>query len=92
MIENFKSKALKKFFVKGDDSKINPNHRKRIKRILFVLNNGKKLEDFNMPGWNFHPLKGNLKGMYAIEVSGNFRVIFRFENGKVMDVDYLDYH
>jgi len=46
----------------------------------------------NLPGLGLHPLKGSLKGFWAVMVSGNWRVIFRFENGNAIDVDYLDYH
>ncbi len=44
------------------------------------------------PGWGFHKLRGDLKDFYAVKVSGNWRVIFRFEDGDAYDVDYLDYH
>jgi plasmid maintenance system killer protein len=37
-------------------------------------------------------IRGKLKGYYAVNVSGNWRIIFRFEDGDVDDVDYLDYH
>jgi len=48
--------------------------------------------DMNYPGSNLHHLKGNLKQFFSVTVSGNWRIIFRFENGEVSDVDYLDYH
>ena len=32
------------------------------------------------------------RGFYAVTVSGNWRVIFRFEDGAALDVDYIDYH
>ena len=48
-------------------------------------------EDMNLPGFKLHLLAGNLKDNYAVTVSGNWRVIFRFEDGYVLDVDYLDY-
>ncbi|WP_420576869.1 type II toxin-antitoxin system RelE/ParE family toxin [Ekhidna sp.] len=92
MIETFKNKELEKFFKTGDGSKLNQANLKRIRRILFVLNNAKILEDINLPGWRLHSLKGKMKGHYAVDVSGNFRIIFRFNNSKVTDVDYLDYH
>jgi len=38
------------------------------------------------------PLKGELKGFWSVTVSGNWRVIFRFENGDAFDVDLVDYH
>jgi proteic killer suppression protein len=46
----------------------------------------------NLPGLSLHPLKGSLKNYWSVSVSGNWRVIFRFEDGYVLDVDYLDYH
>jgi proteic killer suppression protein len=46
----------------------------------------------DFPGSFLHPLKGQLKGYWAVRVSGNWRVIFRFEGGKALEVDYVDYH
>lgn len=46
----------------------------------------------NQPGYNFHPLKGDLIGFYAVNVSGNWRIVFRFEGENAADVDYVDYH
>ena len=46
----------------------------------------------NLPGFRLHQLSGQLRGYYAVVVSGNWRVIFRFEGGHAIDVDYLDYH
>jgi len=46
----------------------------------------------NLPGLRLHPLKGRRKGAWAVDVSGNWRVVFRFEGNDAVDVDYLDYH
>ena len=46
----------------------------------------------DIPGFRLHPLKGRKRGHYAVSVSGNWRVTFRFEDGNAVDVDYLDYH
>ncbi len=48
--------------------------------------------DVDLPGYRLHPLKGNLKGMWSISVSGTWRVTFRFEDGEIHDVDLVDYH
>jgi plasmid maintenance system killer protein len=40
----------------------------------------------------FPTLKGDLAGFWAVWVSGNWRVIFQFENGQAYDVDLIDYH
>ena len=46
----------------------------------------------NLPGLRLHPLKGQLKGAWAVDVSGNWRVVFRFAGHDAVDVDYVDYH
>ena len=46
----------------------------------------------NLPGFRLHELKGARRGHYAVSVSGNWRVTFRFEDGSAVDVDYVDYH
>ena len=35
----------------------------------------------DQPGYALHPLRGDLRGYWAVRVSGNWRVVFRFENG-----------
>jgi plasmid maintenance system killer protein len=49
-------------------------------------------EDMNPPGYRFHALKGDRKGTYAVSVSGNWRLTFRFVAGDAVDVDLEDYH
>ena len=44
------------------------------------------------PGWRLHRLKGDLSDLWAVTVSGNWRLVFRFEDGDALDVDYLDYN
>lgn len=46
----------------------------------------------NLPGFRLHALSGSLRGHYAVRVSANWRVTFRFEDGDAVDVDYTDYH
>ena len=64
----------------------------RLRLILARLDAIMAAEDMNLPGLSLHPLKGSLKNFWLVSVSGNWRVIFRFESGYVLDVDYLDYH
>ena len=49
-------------------------------------------DDMNVPGWSFHSLKGDLKGHYAVSVSGNWRMTFTFDGDHAVLVDYRDYH
>ena len=65
---------------------------KRLRYILALLETAFTVEDMNLPGLKLHQLKGDLIGFYAVSVSGNWRVIFRFEDGEAGDVDLLNYH
>ncbi len=92
MIKSWKHKGLKKFFMTGSLAGIQAKHKVRLKIILQRLNAAIAPEDLNLPGMGLHPLKGKLKGHYAVTVSGNWRIIFAFEGQDVILVDYLDYH
>ena len=65
---------------------------KRLRIRLDILNRATILEDVSLPGYDFHPLKGQRKGEYSISVTGNYRLTFRFENGEARDVNLEDYH
>ena len=91
-IKTFKHKGLKKFFESGSKSGIQAAHANKIGRILDRLNAATEVKDMDAPGYDFHPLKGNLKGFYSVHVNGNWTIIFRFENGEAKDVNLIDYH
>jgi proteic killer suppression protein len=71
---------------------VKPEHTVRLRLILARLDASTAAEDMNLPGLGLNRLKGSLKNYWSVSVSGNWRVIFRFEDGYVLDVDYLDYH
>ena len=48
--------------------------------------------DMDMPGFRLHSLRGGFKGLWAVTVRANWRVIFRFVDPDAFDVDYVDYH
>ena len=94
MIKSFKHKGLEKFFVTGSTKGIQAIHQRKLSHILTALNNAYQIDDLKLPGFNLHPLKGDLKGQWAITVQANWRVTFEFDE-KTKDVhivDYLDYH
>ena len=92
MIQSFKHRGLKRFFENNNARRVNPDHIRRLKRILATLDAASRPEEMDAPGWGLHKLRGDLKEFYAVKVSGNWRVIFRFDDGDAYDVDYLDYH
>jgi toxin HigB-1 len=92
MIKSFAHKGLKKFFESGSTAGIQAKHAERLRNILVFLNRAKQVGDMRLPGYDLHPLKGDLKGLWAVKVSGNWRLTFRFENGDAYVIDLMDYH
>ncbi len=92
MIKGFRHKGLSRFFSKGDYRSIPAQHAARLERQLDRLDAASRPEDMDLPGYRFHALKGDRKGVYAVSVSGNWRLTFRFEGDDAADVDLEDYH
>ena len=92
MIKNFQHKGLEKFFYDGNKKGIITSHASKLSTILDHLNFSKNIQDMNFPGSYLHPLLGNRKGFWAVKVSGNWRITFRFQKDNAYDVDYEDYH
>ena len=92
MIRSFKHKGLARFFETGSKSGIRSQHAVRLRLILGRLNAATQPEDMSLPGLRLHPLKGSRKGIWAVWVSGNWRVTFKFVGADAEVVDYEDYH
>jgi proteic killer suppression protein len=92
MIKSFSHKGLEKFFYDGIKKGIQAKHAKRIALILDYLDAAEFIEDMNFPGLDLHPLKGKKRDYWAVKVSGNWRIVFRFDDANAYDVGYLDYH
>ncbi|MCY4611892.1 MAG: type II toxin-antitoxin system RelE/ParE family toxin [Gammaproteobacteria bacterium] len=92
MIKTFRHRGLKEIYERGHSSKVAQSHVTKIMRILTVLDQSLSPTGMDIPGFRLHPLKGRMKGYYSVSVSANWRVVFRFEEGHALDVDYLDYH
>lgn len=92
MIRGFKSRVLRRFYERGDSSRIKPDHIETVREILARLDAALVPEDMDLPAYRLHRLRGNYQGFWAVTVRANWRVIFRFEEGHAIDVDYLDYH
>jgi proteic killer suppression protein len=67
-------KGVEKFFRTGSKAGIQARHADRLRLQLAMLDNARKPEDMNAPGWRLHPLRSNLKGHWAVTVSGNWRL------------------
>ena len=91
-IVSCKHRGLKRLYEKGDRRRINPLHLEKIELILADLDAAENILHMRRPGYRLHELQGRLAGRYAIDVSGNWRIIFSFEADQATDVDLVDYH
>lgn len=92
MIKSYAHKGLEKFAKTGNSSGIQAKHAKKLRLILARLDIAETVEEINFPGANLHQLKGNKKELWSVKVNGNWRITFKFENGDVYIVNYVDYH
>ena len=92
MIKSFAHKGLEAFFRTGSSKGIQAKHAERLARILDRLDAATEVRDMAAPGYDLHGLKGELAGHWAVKVSGNWRLTFRFEHGDAYVVNYQDYH
>jgi proteic killer suppression protein len=92
VIRSFKNKKLARFYETGSKAGIQAQHADRLRLILGRLSAASVPEDMGLPGLRLHQLKGPRKGTWAVWVSGNWRITFRFVAGDADVVDYEDYH
>lgn len=92
MIKSFRQRGVEKLFHTGSKAGIQPKHASKLRLQVFALDNAKRAEDMNAPGWKLHPLAGELKGHWAVRISGNWRLTFKSEGEDAVFVDYQDYH
>jgi len=92
MIRNFRHKGLQLFFEEDDGKKLPAEILNRIRLILSTLHAASTVEGMDVPTFRLHRLKGDMKGFFAVTVRANWRIIFRFEGGDALDVDFVDYH
>lgn len=92
MIVSFRHKGLKLLFEKGDRRRVLSDYADKIERILARLEEASEVGNMDLPGFRLHPLKGTFAGFWSVTVSGNWRIVFRFEGGHARDVDLIDYH
>ncbi|SIO06486.1 type II toxin-antitoxin system RelE/ParE family toxin [Chitinophaga niabensis] len=94
MIKNFKSKALRALWENDDASSLPAQQLRKILTMLDQLNTAKIIPDnlLGFKGWRIHQLRGPIKNVWSLTVTGNYRIVFLFEDGNAYNVDYLDYH
>ena len=84
-------KGLRALHEHDDPSRLSADWVARLRRILFRLQEATHPRDADAPGFRLHPLKGDRADWWSVHVTGNWRVVFRFEGGEVVEVDLIDY-
>jgi len=94
-LKKFRHKALKRLYEADDPKGLAADQVEKLRHILFALETAETVEQVGrFPGWRLHALKGELKGYWSLTVSGNWRLIFRFDQREntATDLDLIDYH
>jgi proteic killer suppression protein len=92
MIRSFRHKELGRFFATGSTRGIDARLAPKLNRILTALNAATEPTQLDAPSWRLHPLHGDREGQWSVWVTGNWRLVFVFEDGDAVDVDLVDYH
>jgi len=92
-IRSIRHRGLRRLYESGDRRDLPAAQVEKISDILLAIDEAAHAKEVGLfPGWRLRPLKGELKGFWSVTVSGNWRVIFRFEEGDAFDLDFVDYH
>ena len=92
MISGFRHRGLRRLYEREERRRFPPDQIEKIEDILARLDAATGPQDMNIPGYRLHRLSGDMADFWSVTVSANWRIIFRFEGGNVLEVDYLDYH
>lgn len=95
MLVRFSHKGLRQLHERGNSRGVPPAMADKLQKLLFALETAEALDELGLfPGWRLHPLKGDMKGLWSLTVTGNWRLIFRYNEGTntASEIDLIDYH
>jgi len=91
----FRHKGLRQLYEEDNAKSVPAETADKLRKTLFALETADELDQVaRFPGWRLHPLKGDLKGFWSLTVSGNWRLVFRYDEAANLagDLDLIDYH
>jgi proteic killer suppression protein len=91
VIRGFRHKGLEELFRNGRSGKVVAEIQRRALRRLDALEHAAALRDLNIPGFDFHPLRGKPQ-RYSLHVNGPWCVTFEWREGDAWFVDLEQYH
>lgn len=92
MIRSFRNKGLAELYRAGKSAKVRPDMQARALRRLDALNAASDPEELNIPGFDFHPLKGHKPTRYTLHINGPWCITFAWADGEALHVDLEQYH
>ena len=91
----FRHKGLRQLYETGKSKGLPHPMADKLRKLLFALETAGDVTQLSrFPGWRLHPLKGELQGLWSLAVTGNWRLVFRYdeETNAANDIDLFDYH
>lgn len=92
MITSITHKGLRKFYEEGDAALLDDRYLIKLEMIMSALDAITEEKDITALGKNIHKLKGNYEGYWSLNITGNLRMIFKFEKQNILNIDLVDYH
>ncbi|NBF39132.1 MAG: type II toxin-antitoxin system RelE/ParE family toxin [Spirochaetes bacterium] len=93
MIESFKDKETRKIWYREFSSRLPTEIQRVAYRKLVIIHRSQSLNDLRVPAGNrLEALSGKRAGQHSIRINQQWRVCFRWENGRAVDVEITDYH
>ena len=89
---NLRAQGLRQLYENDDGRKLPSDMLKRVSLLLHALDQAKVVDELDLPTFKLHALRGDLRGFWAVTVRANWRLVFRFKEGNVLDLDFIDYH
>ena len=92
-IKSIRHRGLLRLYEDQSTRGIDSRHANKLLDMLLAIDNATDVSDTEVrPGWRLHPLSGDLNGFWSLTVTGNQRLIFRFEDENAYELDLIDYH
>ena len=94
-LAGFRHKGLRRLYDEDNAKGLSVAVVDKLRKLLFAMETAQDIEQVRrFPGWKLHPLKGELKGFWSLTVTGNWRLIFRYDDGTntASEIDLIDYH
>ena len=92
MIKSFRSKDLAELWRTDKARRIDVRFHRRLLARLDSIDIASKLAELDLPGYDFHALRGFKPTRFTIHVNGPWCLTFEFDGTDAYEVDFEQYH